>query len=226
MTMIPADDLPLIARYFEKSLEVPVTIDFFTHGDGHRPLPVPELLLGREMEGLLREVTALSPRLRLLVHDLEIEPDKAVQWGITRVPAVVLTGAAKGRVRFLGLPSGYEFAALIEGLVDVSRGATDLPAQAREEIASLDRVVHIQVFGTPACPHCPRAARTAHKLAVESSMITADLIEIGEFPDMAHRYRVAGVPKIVINETIEFMGAQPADVFLAAIRRAAGRPNP
>jgi predicted DsbA family dithiol-disulfide isomerase len=37
---------------------------------------------------------------------------------------------------------------------------------------------------------------------------------------MIQRYNVSGVPKIVINETIEFVGAQPAEVFLEAIRQA------
>jgi predicted DsbA family dithiol-disulfide isomerase len=61
----------------------------------------------------------------------------------------------------------------------------------------------------------------AHKFAIESPRITADVIEVGEFPDMIQRYQVSGVPKIVINETIQFVGAQPANVFLDAIRKAA-----
>ena len=37
---------------------------------------------------------------------------------------------------------------------------------------------------------------------------------------MMQRYNISGVPKIVVNETIEFVGAQPAEVFLRAIREA------
>ena len=55
---------------------------------------------------------------------------------------------------------------------------------------------------------------------MESPHITADVIEVSEFPDMIQRYQVSGVPKIVINETIEFVGARPAEVFLDAIRQA------
>ncbi len=60
----------------------------------------------------------------------------------------------------------------------------------------------------------------AHKLAVESPRITADVIEVSEFPELIQRYQITGVPKIVVNETIEFVGAQPAEAFLDAIRRA------
>jgi hypothetical protein len=46
-------------------------------------------------------------------------------------------------------------------------------------------------------------------MAVESEHVTADVIEATEFPDLSRRYGVRGVPKIVINETTEFVGALP-----------------
>ena len=73
--------------------------------------------------------------------------------------------------------------------------------------------VHIQVFVTLTCPHCPAAAAIAHKLAIESDLIKADVIDGSEFPDMALKYNVIGVPKIVINEKIEFMGEFNEDLF-------------
>jgi len=73
--------------------------------------------------------------------------------------------------------------------------------------------VHIQVFVTLTCPHCPAAAAVAHKLAIESDMIKADIIEAGEFPALAQKYNVIGVPKIVINEKVEFVGAFNEDLF-------------
>ena len=43
-------------------------------------------------------------------------------------------------------------------------------------------------------------------------MIKADVIETSEFPDLAQKYSVIGVPKIVINETVEFVGAFNEDL--------------
>ena len=60
----------------------------------------------------------------------------------------------------------------------------------------------------------------AHKLAIHHPLITADCIEVSEFPDMIQKYNISGVPKIVVNETIEFVGAQSAEVFLDAIKQA------
>ena len=59
-------------------------------------------------------------------------------------------------------------------------------------------------------------------MAVESSRVTADVIEATEFPDLARRYAVRGVPKIVINDNVEFVGALPEAQFLQYVRQAAG----
>lgn len=57
-------------------------------------------------------------------------------------------------------------------------------------------------------------------MAVESSHVTGDVIEAMEFPDLSQRYGVRGVPKIVINETTEFVGALPEEEYLEHVRAA------
>ena len=59
-------------------------------------------------------------------------------------------------------------------------------------------------------------------MAVESEHVTADVIEATEFPDLAHRYGVRGVPKIVINDSVEFVGALPESQFLTYVQAAVG----
>jgi predicted DsbA family dithiol-disulfide isomerase len=51
--------------------------------------------------------------------------------------------------------------------------------------------------------------------------VTADVVEISEFPDLAAQYQVRGVPKIVVNDTVELVGAQPEAAFVDAMLRAA-----
>jgi predicted DsbA family dithiol-disulfide isomerase len=43
-----------------------------------------------------------------------------------------------------------------------------------------------------------------------------------EFPEMAARYQVMGVPKTVVNERLEFVGAVPEDEFVRQVLEAAG----
>jgi len=51
-------------------------------------------------------------------------------------------------------------------------------------------------------------------MAFANPNITAVAVEATEFPDLARRYRVSGVPKTVVNETTEILGALPPDMFI------------
>ena len=62
--------------------------------------------------------------------------------------------------------------------------------------------------------------RLAQHMAVASPLIRADCIEATEFPDLAQHYRVMAVPKVVINDRVEFAGALPEPEFLAQVLRA------
>jgi glutaredoxin len=80
--------------------------------------------------------------------------------------------------------------------------------------------VHFQVFVTPTCPYCPQAVRLAHKLAIESDLIRADMVEAIEFPQLSNKYHVHGVPRTVINETVHQEGAAPEPMLLAKLLEA------
>jgi hypothetical protein len=62
--------------------------------------------------------------------------------------------------------------------------------------------------------------RLAQHMAIASPRITAECIEATEFPELSQRYRVMAVPKIVINDAVEFEGALPERDFLGAVLRA------
>ena len=64
--------------------------------------------------------------------------------------------------------------------------------------------------------------RLAQHMAVAAKDVRADCTEAGEFPELAQRYRVMAVPKVVINDRVEFEGALPEREFLEAVLRAAG----
>jgi predicted DsbA family dithiol-disulfide isomerase len=53
-------------------------------------------------------------------------------------------------------------------------------------------------------------------MAAANPKITADAVEATEFMDLSRKYRVTGVPKTVVNETIEILGALPEQDFVRA----------
>ena len=62
--------------------------------------------------------------------------------------------------------------------------------------------------------------RLAHKLAIESDLVRADMVESSEFPHLANRYAVMAVPKTVVNEQVSFEGALPERDFLEGVMQA------
>jgi hypothetical protein len=65
----------------------------------------------------------------------------------------------------------------------------------------------------------------AHKLAVASDLITADMVSAGEFPHLVNKYRVMAVPKTVIDEKVQFEGSQPEKILLDKILMALDMEN-
>ena len=53
-------------------------------------------------------------------------------------------------------------------------------------------------------------------MAFVNPLITASAIEATEFMDLSRKYRVTGVPKTIVNETVEIMGALPEPMFVRA----------
>jgi predicted DsbA family dithiol-disulfide isomerase len=51
-------------------------------------------------------------------------------------------------------------------------------------------------------------------MAFASPKITATAVEATEFPDLARKYQVSGVPKTVVNDEVEILGALPQDAFV------------
>jgi glutaredoxin-like protein len=149
MPLIGEQDAAFIRDHFSKNLTGEVKITYFSQRESPLLVPSQECMYCSETRELLQEVAALSDKIALDIKDFVADRAAAEALGIERIPAFVVEGAAKGKVRFFGIPSGYEFSTLIEDLVDVSRGETDLQPKTREALAALTEDVRIQVFVTP-----------------------------------------------------------------------------
>ena len=63
-------------------------------------------------------------------------------------------------------------------------------------------------------------------MAMESQHVVADVIEVQEYPQLAQVYNVMGVPKTVINDTVQFTGAIPENTFMERVLEAIGEEGP
>lgn len=199
----------------------PVTLLFFTQTIGG-----PETALIAKQ--ILDEIAGLSDRVSIEEVNFILEKDRAAALGITAVPAIaVLKRDVDTRIRFLGAPAGYEFMSLIEAIILAGGKDSGLSPESKRLIAEhVAEPLDIKVFVTPTCPHCPRAVTLAHRMAFEHPLILATCIEATEFMDLSRQYRVTGVPKTVVNGTIEILGAVPEETFVRTVlQRPADAPH-
>jgi glutaredoxin-like protein len=173
---------------------------------------------------LLEELAALSSgKVLVELYDLARDQEKADAWGIDKAPGISVraAGTEDHGIRFFGIPAGYEFASLMETIDMMARGDSGLAPATREKLKGLKAPIDLQVFVTPTCPYCPRAVLTAFRMAMESSLVRASMVEATEFPELSSRYNVSGVPHTVIGDSPQAMiGAYPeaaaVDMLLAA----------
>ncbi len=189
-----------LKRTFRKDLSSDVKLLLFTQRPSPVTIPGRECQYCAQTQQILEELTSLSPRLHLETIDFYQQRQLASDHGISRIPAIVLDANGASRAKFYGIPSGYELAAIIEDIKTISRGVSPLSMATRKKLRQVNKPVHIQLFVSPTCTISPGQTRLAHAMALECPNITADVIEIQEFPALAQTYAVRSVPLIIINE--------------------------
>ena len=220
MPLISQKDAEYLRSEFETNLVNPVKLVMFTQTF--------ECQFCAETRQIVEEVANLSDKISAEIFDFVADKATADLYGIDKIPAIAVLRVEDGEdrdygIRFFGIPSGYEFTSVIEDVIDVSKGDSGLQPQSREAVSAITEPVHFQVFVTPTCPYCPQAVRLAHKFAMESDLVSADMIESIEFPHLANKYHVYGVPRTVINESFHQEGAVPEPMLLAKLLEAVGQ---
>ncbi len=163
---------------------------------------------------LVSEVAELTDKVEVVEYDLVEDADIAAQYNVEMAPGLVIAASDGDTVldygiRFAGIPSGHEFSTLVNDLVMVSTRDSGLNQKTRDFLAELSEPVKLQVFVTPTCPYCPRAVVLAHKMALESAMVQAEMVEATQFPQLSQELGISGVPNTYINRDGFVLGAVP-----------------
>lgn len=151
MPFLSPEDETYLRDTFQQHMVKDVTISLFTQR-------VPSLLIpGYEREAqfcaeaneIIEVVAALCEKIHLDVYDYRTDTDKVREYGVQRVPAVLLGMEGRISARFLGVPSGYEFSTLVQDILDLSTDTIDLSADTQDFLQNLEEDLHFQVFVTP-----------------------------------------------------------------------------
>lgn len=163
----------------------------------------------------ITDLTRLSPKVRAAFHNLDsVEARKR---GVDRSPTILLA-PDRLSVRFTGAPTGEEGRTFMTALILASTGKSGLSDLSRELLAKLTEKRDPRVFVTPACPYCPGQALAAIKCAVERpDLVSAEIVEIDENPDLAERHNVGSVPHTLFGEDHAALGLMPEERFVVEL---------
>jgi len=215
MAFIEGDTQKVLKERFDQEMDKRVKILFFSDELNCQYCP--------QIKSLLEEVKGYTDKLDVEEHNFFTQKALVEQYKLDGSPALVFLDS-EGKdtgIRIYGIPAGHEFASFIEAICLVSSGKTKtLPAKVREEIEKIDSPLEIKVFVTTTCPYCAGAVITAHEMAFVNPHITGKMIESMEFPEWAGKHNVYTVPKIIINDKVEFEGAVPVKEYAKKVIEA------
>ncbi len=218
MPFLSERDRQTLAEMF-RDLKFPVHLELFID---------PDQEWSQHTRGILSEVISVMPDLmHLKVYHLGSNRLLAALYGVEHVPCLILRDKKEddSGIRILGIPSGYEFAVLIEDILDVSTGRNRLSEKSLDYIRNLEKDISVQVFVTPTCPHCPRAVRMAHAMAMANpARVRGESIDANEFAEWADQAAVYSVPKTVVTvkdpeKSATFEGAMSEEFLVKQIKR-------
>jgi alkyl hydroperoxide reductase subunit AhpF len=151
MPLLADDDVAYLKEQFD-ALAHDVTLTVVARESSRLVLPgaaehAPDA--SEELRQIASEVAATSPRLKLESVDAA-DSARAHPLVGERTPALVFHAPrAKGRLRYYGLPAGYEMSTVVATIVDLGAEDGPLPPDVEARVAAIARDVHIQVFVTP-----------------------------------------------------------------------------
>ena len=149
MALLPDSDRKALQAMAEQ-MRNDVALTLYTQRKS--PIVIPDVVPCESCEAterLVAELDELIPRLNVTILDLVENSGEAAKQGVDRVPALVLDGAAAGRVRFFGIPAGYEFAAFLGAIMELAGAREGVDEAIRGKLSAIKNAIDLKVFTTP-----------------------------------------------------------------------------
>jgi hypothetical protein len=101
-----------------------------------------------EAEGLLTDIAAADPRVKVEILSLKKDAVRAKELGIDKIPGIALLGKKDHNLRYFGLPSGYDFIPFVETIRAVGDDVSGVSRETAAQLAKLTKPVQLSVFVT------------------------------------------------------------------------------
>lgn len=154
----------------------------------------------KKLRGTLEKLGEEEKGLKIDFLEKSTHEEKFKKYAMELVPGSVIIGKKDYGIKYHGVPQGKEYKAYKSLLELVSKGEIGLKEDTIKKIKSLEFPLEIMVFTTPPCTYCPKAINVASQFAMANEKITAVFVDSVYFDELAEKFEVTSVPKIVINK--------------------------
>ena len=173
----------------------------------------------KELQNFLDEFKAVSDKIIIENIDYDSNKEKALEFGVEKLPALAFvdSNGIQTKGKFHGIPGGHEINSFVITILNTAGVGKEFDASTLERINSINKDVNLKVFVTLACHHCPDVVVATQMLAIKNENISAEMIDIALFPELAETYGVKSVPTVIYNNSEVTIGAKSVNEILNKI---------
>jgi len=208
--MLPATERESVAHKLAQGMKDEITLLIFVNGG---------TIVSEELKEFGNMMASFSQRIKVEVQPADGgKNEKMKHLHIENWPCMVLVKNDFSRIRYYGIPLGYELPPMVDAMIELSSSKTPLSPVARTALSTVRRRANIKLFVLQTCHFCPTVARHSYRAAIESKNVTAEIIDSSLFTDLAARHSVMGVPKVILNDNLDITGAMAEADFFEKLR--------
>lgn len=170
---------------------------------------------------LARAVKDASPKIGLETYDLIMDRDKTKEYGVQRVPSLIVQGPGAWSVAFSGVVEGVSLILMLDAIRGISHGRSWLPESVHATLRMHEKPVSLRVILDNDCTLCRPVAETAVGLALSNRLVTTELIVADDYPELLAKHKVKILPYTLFGTALHLEGHVPEDTFLEMVFHAA-----
>lgn len=207
-----ADERAFIQQLRTTFEQLPNDIDLYLFTD-----PAKDDVFSQSTRQVVRAFREFTDRINFREYNLHHE--LASKWHVDSSPTLLIS-PEKFSIRWIGAPMGEEARILLETLILVGLGKSNLSDQSKKVLERITSPRAVKVFVSPSCPYCPQEAVNAVRAVVEKpDLISLEIIDIQCRPDLAEQYSAHSVPQAYANDLLIGQGAQQEEVFVSSLEK-------
>jgi hypothetical protein len=175
-----------------------------------------------ETAEIARAIKTAAPKVALEIYDFTMDRDKSEEYGITRIPSVVVEAQDGRTVMFSGSLEGISLVLLLDVIASISVGRAWFPDGIGRTLKLLVNEVPVQVLLENDCSLCRPVAETAIGLALANKMVSTEIIVADDYPEFLSKHRIKILPYTLFGPKLHLEGHVPEGMFLEMIFKAEG----